>query len=92
LIATLSDEDAVAARTRRGSMELIVDGYAEVLALDADRLRLEREIARLAESGDPRAAGELQGLSVLLRIVRGTTAELRSLLEAALSRVRASSR
>jgi hypothetical protein len=92
LIATLSDEDTVAARTGRGSMDLIVDGYAEVLTLDADRLRLEREIARLAESGDPGAAGELQGLSVMLRIVEGTTAELRSLLEAALSRVRSSSR
>ncbi len=82
----------MATRTRRGSIDLIVDGYAEVLVLDAERLRLEREIARLAESGDPDAAGELQGLSVVLRIVRGTSAELRGLLEDALSRVRASSR
>jgi hypothetical protein len=87
LIATLSDEDAVAATATRDSMELIVDGYAQVLALDADRLRLEREVARLAESGDPRAAGELQGLSVMLRILKGTTAELRRLLDAARARV-----
>lgn len=87
LISTLSDEDAVAARAEQSSLELIVDGYAHVLALDVDRLRLEREIARLAESGDPRAAGELQELSVMLRLVKDTTVELRDLLGAARARV-----
>jgi hypothetical protein len=87
LIAILSDEDEVSTRAAQSSLELIVDGYAHVLALDVDRLRLEREIARLAESGDPRAAGELQELSVLLHHVKDTTAELRVLLGAARARV-----
>jgi hypothetical protein len=65
------------------SPEAIVDGYAHVLALDVDRLRLEREIARLAESGDPRVAGELRELSVLLRRVRCTSEQLRDQLSAA---------
>ena len=87
LIATLSDEDAVAARAAPSSLDLIVDGYAHVLALDVDRLRLEREIARLAESGDPHAAGELRELAVLLRLVKDTTVELRELLDRARARV-----
>jgi hypothetical protein len=87
LIATLSDEDAVADSATQSSLEQIVDGYAHVLALDVDRLRLEREIARLAESGDPHAAGELRELSVLLRLVKRTSAELRSLLDAVRARV-----
>lgn len=87
LIATLSDEDAVAGSATRSSLEQIVDGYAHVLALDVDRLRLEREIARLAESGDPRAAEELQEFSALLRLVSDTSAELRGLLDAVRARV-----
>lgn len=87
LSAILSDEDAVSARATQDSLELIVDGYAHVLALDVDRLRLEREIARLAESGDPRAAGELRELSSVLHHVKDTTAELRGLLGAARARV-----
>jgi hypothetical protein len=61
---------------------LIVDGYAHVLALDVDRMRLEREIAHLAQSGDPRVAGELRELSALLRGVTSTSEELRRLLDA----------
>jgi hypothetical protein len=87
LIATLSDEDAVADSPAQSSLERIVDGYAHVLALDVDRLRLEREIEHLAESGDPRAAGELQELSALLRQIRDASAELRTLLGAARARV-----
>ena len=74
LIATLSGRGRSGGFSHQASsLELIVDGYAHVLALDVDRLRLEREIARLAESGDPRAAGELQELSVLLHHVTGTS-------------------
>ena len=68
------------------SLELIVDGYAHLLALDTDRLRLEREIARLAESGDPAVAAELRELSVLLRSVTHTTEELRKVLGAVRAR------
>jgi hypothetical protein len=79
LIRALSDERLVARQPPRSSTE-VVDGYAHVMALDVDRMRLEREIARLAESGDPRVASELKDLSVLLRRVRSTSVQLRALL------------
>jgi hypothetical protein len=64
------------------SLELIMDGYAHVLVLDTDRLRLERQIARLAESRDPAAEAELRDLTVLVRAVTRTTEELRDVLGA----------
>ncbi len=69
----------------KAKLDLVVDGYAYVLALDVDRVRLEREIARLAESGDPGAATKLRELSVMLRWMTRTCNQLRELL----SRVRA---
>lgn len=86
LISTLSDEDALADATK-SSLELIVDGYAHVLALDIDCMRMEREIARLAESGDPAVAGELRDLSVLVRCLRRTSAQLRELLRTVRERI-----
>lgn len=83
LIKILREEDVVETRSKDSSLEFIVDGYAHVLALDVDRMRLEREIARLAQAGDPRAAGELRELSALLGSVSSTSAELRRLLDAA---------
>jgi hypothetical protein len=80
LIATLSDEDTTVNRTTQSSLELVVDGYAHVLALDVDCRRLEREIARLAESGDPEMAGKLSELSALLRRVARASEELRDRL------------
>jgi hypothetical protein len=79
LIRTLSDEDALAHATK-SSIELVVDGYAHVLALEVDCMRMEREIARLAESGDPGVAGQLQELSVVLRCLARTSERLRQLL------------
>ena len=76
LIRSLSEPAPATQPAMGASPEAIVDGYAHVLALDVDRLRLEREIARLAESGDPRVACELRELSVLLRRVRGTSDQL----------------
>jgi hypothetical protein len=86
LIRTLSGTTPATRPATASSPEAIVDGYAHVLALDVDRLRLEREIARLAESGDPRVAGELRDLSVLLRRVRCTSDELRDQLSAVRAR------
>jgi hypothetical protein len=86
MIRTLSDGKSAGSDAALGSHEPIVDGYAHVLALDVDRLRLEREIARLAESGDPRMAGELRELSVMLRRVTHTSEQLRGLLDAARAR------
>jgi hypothetical protein len=83
---TLSDEDALRQATP-SSLELIVDGYAHVLALDVDRMRMEREIARLAESGDPAVAGELRELSVVVRCLTRTSAQLRDLLAAVRARI-----
>ncbi len=64
-----------------------MDGYARVLELDIDRLELEREIARLAESGDPRMAGELRELSALRRDVIRASEELRGRLDVLRARV-----
>jgi hypothetical protein len=80
LIEILSEEHSPSADAAASSSEVIVDGYAHVLALDVDRLRLEREIARLAESGDPQVAGQLRELSILLRRVTATSKRLRTLL------------
>jgi hypothetical protein len=86
LIRALSDADGLPGQPTPSSPELIVDSYAHVLALDVDGLRLEREIARLAESGDPRVARELRELSGQLRDLTRTSEKLRSLLGAARSR------
>lgn len=86
LIRTLSDEDALTHATK-SSLDLIVDGYAHVLALDIDRMRMEREIARLAESGDPAVAGELRELSVVLRCLTRTSQRLRDLLATVRARI-----
>jgi hypothetical protein len=89
LISALSDEEAPAAEAT--TLDLVVDGYAYVLALDVDRVRLEREIARLAESGDPGAATELRKLSVMLRWMTRTCDQLRELLSTARARAELSS-
>jgi hypothetical protein len=81
LIATLSDERAAATHSASSLSELVLDGYARALELDVERLSLEREIARLAESGDPEMAGELRELSAVLRRVRGASGELRICLD-----------
>lgn len=80
LIGVLSHEDLAEIHTVTNLLELIVDGYAHVLALDVDRRRLERDIARLAGSGDPHAAVELRELSATLADVTGASEQLRKLL------------
>jgi hypothetical protein len=89
LIDAVSNRDTATGPTDKSSLELIVDGYAHVLVLDVDRLRLEREIARMVEIGDPGMAGKLSELSTLLRrmthaseVLRGRLSELRAQLEA----------
>jgi hypothetical protein len=88
LIDVLSEQDVLSTRTRTDLLELIVDGYAHVLALDVERRRLEREIARLAQSGDPDAAEELRELSGLLTEVANISERLRGLLDAVRARER----
>ncbi len=65
----------------RGPLELVVDGYAHVLALDVDRRRIEREVARLAEAGDPGMAARLGELSGLLRRMTRVSEDLRAQLD-----------
>jgi hypothetical protein len=91
LIVTLSDKRAAAQRTKQGSLELIVDGYAHVLALDVDRRRLERELVRLAQDGDPDMAGELSELSTLLHDMVRASDELRGRLGELRARVESES-
>lgn len=87
LIRTLSKQGLLATRSQAEALEFIVDGYALVLALDVERVRLEREIAQLAQSGDPDVAGELRELSRRLRGVASTSERLRRLLDEARIRV-----
>jgi hypothetical protein len=87
LIEAFSKRDPLATSERARSLELIVDGYAHVMALDTDRMRLEREIKRLAESGDPHVIEELRELTALLADVTSTSKELRGLLDEARERL-----
>lgn len=89
LIDALSEEHTD--ESDEATLELVVDGYAHVLTLDVDRVRVEREIARLAESGDPAAASQLRELSVMLRCMTRTCSQLRELLSSARARSELSS-
>ena len=89
LISALSAEDALLGDP--ATLDLVVDGYAQVLALDVDRVRLEREIAQLAESGDPAVAPQLRELSVTLRWMTRTCNQLRELLRTVRARAEPSS-
>lgn len=92
MISALSDAaDEEALLTDPAILELVVDGYAHVLTLDVDRVRLEREIARLAETGDPAAAAELRELSVTLRCMTRTSEQLRDVLSSVRARAELSS-
>jgi len=86
LIRSLSEPAPATQHAAAGSADAIVDGYAHVLTLDIDRMRLEREIAHLAESGDPRVADELRELSILLRHVKQTSDRLRDQLSSVRAR------
>ncbi len=82
LLAAPQDGRAAPARER---LELtLTEGYAEALALDGDRLRLERRIDQLtvslAEGGKSRP-DELRKLMARLQAVEDDLADLRALLE-----------
>jgi hypothetical protein len=87
LIASLSSMPA--SSTRSSALEFVVDGYAHVLALDVDRRRLEREITRLAEIGDPEMVGQLSELSALLRRMARASEDLRDRLSELRARLEA---
>jgi hypothetical protein len=87
LIGTLSEQDLLKTRSHLDALEFIVDGYAHVMALDVDCVKREREIAELAQAGDPAVAAELRELSKNLRRTASTSERLRSLLDEARIRV-----
>jgi hypothetical protein len=69
--------------------DLVTEGYAHALALDAERMKLERGITELAaRAEDPAAAQELRKLWLRHRTMRQQLSELRSML-AELKRARA---
>jgi hypothetical protein len=59
----------------------LTDGYAEALALDAERWRIERRLGEVArEAGEEADARELAQLSERLETADGELARLRPLL------------
>jgi hypothetical protein len=59
----------------------LTDGYAEALALDAERWRIERRLGEVArEASDEPDTRELARLSERLEMTDGELARLRSLL------------
>jgi hypothetical protein len=72
--------------------DTLTEGYAQALALEAERIRLERrlgEVAREADGGDPsRLSAELAGLAGRLTSADGELAKLRALLVSLYERTR----
>ena len=76
--------DGAGAPTLARLEDTLTEGYAQALALEAERLRIERrlgEVAREAGGGDPsRLSAELTSLATRLRRADGELARLRTLL------------
>jgi len=74
----------------------LTDGYAKALALEAERLRIERRFAEVARDADEvtahSVAVELAQLSDQLETADGELGRLRSLLHALHARARAARR
>jgi hypothetical protein len=68
--------------TEREDIEdLVTEGYAHALALDAERMKLERSITELAaRAEDPQAAQDLRKLWLRHRTMRHQLTELRAVL------------
>lgn len=72
--------------------DTLTEGYAHALALDAERLRLERRIGEVARDADGRngsLADELTALTGRLESVDGELVRLRTLLDPLRDRARA---
>jgi ABC-type phosphate transport system auxiliary subunit len=84
--------DGAGAPTLARLEDTLTDGYAQALALEAERLRLERrlgEVAREADAGDPsRLSAELTLLASRLTRADGELAKLRALLGSLVERTR----
>lgn len=85
----LLPETGVGAPTLATLERRLTDGYAEALALEAERWRLERRLGELArEANDSRKAAELAGLSERLVDADGELIRLRQLLRSLQERAR----
>jgi len=60
--------------------ETLTEGYAEALALEAERLRLERRLGEVARKGSPDPGAELTSLGQRLTTADGELTRLRALL------------
>jgi hypothetical protein len=70
--------------------EKLTEGYAEALALEAERWRIERRLGDVARGhGDPPTPRELELLSQRLRNADGELDRLRALLRSLQERARA---
>jgi hypothetical protein len=60
--------------------DTLTEGYAQALALEAERLRLERRIGEVAREGRDDVGDEIRSLGSRLSSADGRLTELRSLL------------
>ena len=68
--------------------ETLTEGYAQALALEAERWRLERRLGEMAREGGPDVGEELQSLGKRLTSADSALAELRTLLGSLHARAR----
>jgi hypothetical protein len=69
--------------------DTLTEGYAQALALEAERLRIERRLGEVARTATPDHADELRSLGTRLRSADGEIEHLRSLLGTLHDRARA---
>jgi hypothetical protein len=69
--------------------DTLTEGYAQALALEAERWRLERRLGEVAREGRADAGDELRSLGVRLTHADGELTKLRSLLGTLHERARA---
>jgi hypothetical protein len=82
-------EDGVGAPTIDAIESTLTNGYAEALALDAERWRIERRLGAVArDAGDSADVQELARLSERLETADGELARLRGLLRSLHARAR----
>jgi len=69
--------------------ETLTQGYAEALALEAERLRIERRLGEVARSATGDHTAELRSLGSRLRVADGEIVRLRTILGTLNDRARA---
>jgi hypothetical protein len=85
-IEELLNEDAPAVAEVESTL---TDGYAQALALEAERWRLERRLGEVARAGGDGAGAELTSIGSRLKTTDGELAALRRMLGTLHERLRA---